>query len=193
MSSTITIAGREYRPVVETTIEHDVWIGKRMRMAGIDRMEKSAVESVEEFALRVVLNLMESGEFLELLGGWLVPADVDPDSWTPALALQTASTFRRVKSPEDKQELIRVTGEMLALFLEAGIAFVRTSPKSSADAEDRPNQTKDQPTSGSGPNLSASSPATTRAATRSLSGGHSGKRSWRFWPFFGRQPRNNTN
>jgi hypothetical protein len=61
------------------------------------------------------------------LGGLLITEGVASEDWTPELAVQTAETFKKLTSPEDKE---RVRDQVLSLligFFETGLACLTTS------------------------------------------------------------------
>lgn len=194
MDDVITIAGRAFRPVVETTIEHDLWTMERIRRAGLTEMILKPGEDPEDYSRRLLYRLIESGAAMEMLAGFLVPAEIDPLDWTPAIALESASIFRRASKPEDKATIQAKLIDLLLDFLQAGIVSARITERFSprVEAATRP-KTEDITISGSGERLSDRSADTIRAASRQLSAnGRSGKSCWRIWPFSGRKRGSNT-
>lgn len=126
-AETITLGGREFRPVVGATIEHDYWLMGHIRRAGIDRCALEEGESPDDYALRLMREVINSGEAFTLLGGTLIPADKKVTDWTPAIAQETAEFLKRLTDPNDKQKLNGCTASLLAGFFSSGLASLETS------------------------------------------------------------------
>ena len=134
----ITLGGRDFEPMTVTTIEHDFWLMSRIRTAGLDALEKGADESPEEFVARILQQIIDSGSAFDVLGGMLIPAQLRPQQWTPAIADETAKFIRELTDPIDKA---KVQSQMIAIligFFEGGLASLTTSRKSSGRMERRP-------------------------------------------------------
>lgn len=134
----LTLGGREFEPMTVTTIEHDFWLMSRIRTAGLDAMEKGAEESPEEFVARILDQVIDSGSAFEVLGGLLMPAQLPPQQWTPAVAVETAKFIRGLTDPIDKA---KVQSQMIAVligFFANGLTSLTTSRKSSGRMERRP-------------------------------------------------------
>lgn len=132
----IRLGGREFQPVVDGTIEHDYWLMGLIRRAGIDRCVIEDGESPDEFAIRLMRELVNSGHAFSILSGVMMPADREVCDWTPAMAADTEAFLKRLTAPEDKQTLNACTASLLAGFFVNGLATLRTSPKYSSAAEE---------------------------------------------------------
>lgn len=128
-AKTITLGGREFRPVVDATIEHDYWLMGHIRRAGIDRVVIEEGEPPDEFALRLMRELVNSGATFTILGGAIMPADKAVHEWTPEMATATAEFLKRLTDPKDKQTLNGCTASLLAGFFSSGLASLETSRK----------------------------------------------------------------
>ena len=86
----LTIEGKRFVPLANGTFAHDIWITKKIREAGLagDVLAMREGETQDQLIERVAISAYESGLALQLLGGLLIPADVDPRAWTPELAMQ---------------------------------------------------------------------------------------------------------
>jgi hypothetical protein len=134
----LTLGGRDFEPMTVTTIEHDFWLMSRIRAAGLDAIEKGAEESPEEFVARIMHQVIDSGSAFEVLGGMLIPAQLPPQEWTPAIADETAKFIRELTDPIDKT---KVQSQMIAIligFFANGLTSLTTSRKSSGQMERRP-------------------------------------------------------
>jgi hypothetical protein len=131
----IRLGGREFRPVEDGTIEHDYWLMGLIRRAGMDRVVMQEGESPDEFASRIMFELMASEHAFSILGGAMMPADKDVCDWTPAMAADTAAFLKHLTSAEDKQTLNACTASLVADFFVHGLATLMTSRKYSSPLE----------------------------------------------------------
>ncbi len=129
---TFTLGGREFRSLSQSTIEHDMWVVARMRMAGIHEFYQHENETQFAFATRVINELIDSGQALEILGGLLLPAELDPLDWTPKVAAETAAFIRKLTDPEDKNLVQLLISRMLVDFFETGTALRKIFQNSSS-------------------------------------------------------------
>ena len=90
-----------------------------------------AGETAQAFAQRMFLAAASDPTFFELLGGILMPAEAEPDGWTPVMAAQTGRFLSAVKSKADKQRVKEAVVTALASFFGTGLFSIKTSPKSS--------------------------------------------------------------
>jgi len=137
----IRLGGREFRPVVDATIEHDYWLMGLIRRAGIDQVVKEEGESPDEFALRLMRELINSGQAFAILSGVMMPADKEVCDWTPAMAGETAAFLKRLTAPEDKAALNACTASLLSGFFANGLATLKTSQRSTSN-EPGPRETE---------------------------------------------------
>lgn len=131
----IRLGGRDFVPVLLSTIEHDYWLMATVRAAGLDQITKADSESPEDFVHRILHEVIVSGEAFNLLGGLLIDAVMPVQAWTPDIAMQTADFIKHLTAPEDKAA---VQAQMIALllgFFENGLTSVMISPKSSGEME----------------------------------------------------------
>ena len=150
MTEKHVLGGRTFLSVTESTIEHDLYFHALAGRAGL-RFEKGDEESPEDFAARILDELVQSGQTLELLGCLLVPEEVGVEGWTPDEARRTAAFIGQLRGEADKARVRSLVLSLLIGFFGCGLASVWTSPRSS----------RNQPAAdtGAGP-----SPATATAA-----------------------------
>lgn len=115
------IGGQKWRAVKRSTIEHDFWLMKHIREAGLDAVRIQPGEKPEEFALRLLHEVIGSGKAFALLGGMLLPDGVPDEHWTPERAEQTAAFLRGLAADEDKAAVKSAIISLLTGFLEAGL------------------------------------------------------------------------
>lgn len=135
---TITLGGRDFVPVLTSTIEHDYWLMSKIRAAGLDHIDKREEETAEAFVTRLLVEVIDSGVAFDLLGGLLLPIAFVPEAWTPACAIETANFIKRLTAPVDKAIVQSQTISLLIGFFENGLSSLTISPNSFAETEKQP-------------------------------------------------------
>lgn len=130
--TTITLGGRKFRPVTQGSIANDCWVMGRVHRAGLHSVPRAENESLEDWAREVLAAVMRSGQMLELLGGLLVPVELEDAGWTEDVARQTATFIGGLTAPEDKATMQGLTLSVLVPFFESGLASSRSSDASSS-------------------------------------------------------------
>ena len=165
MSRRITIAGRAFVLAGQTTIAHDLHTMGLVRKAGLEeQLAPKPGDDPAANARRVLSVAAATGVALDLLGALFVPEGVEPTSWTPELAGETARFFGEVSDPEDKAIVQGLIASALADFLRAALLSSMTSDEASSPADEgRPGTGTPgrKAPSGNGPPSSASSPKRT--------------------------------
>lgn len=147
----ITIQGREFVPMKNGTFAHDIWITRKTREAGLADIRQEEGESHEHFIERIASIAWGSGAMLEILGGMLLPAGMEPKDWTPEIAAATGAFFGSVTDEASKRQLRSQIGGVIFLFFVSGLSSSGISPKSSPETgEDEPQGTGDAFISGIG-------------------------------------------
>lgn len=176
MSEKITIGGRTFTALEETTVEHDHWVMALLREAGIDVALRQPEEPAEAYARRLLSIALASGKTCLFLGGMLMPEDAAAP-WSPALAEETARFLSGLTAPEDKEQINRLIVLLIADFFAAGLIFSGASPSSSQDQPGAGNQAGD---GANGPTWSGSFRAATPSAGWRSRVGRWMRRWWRF-------------
>jgi hypothetical protein len=127
----VRLGGRDWKPVVDSTIEHDYWLMGHIRRAGIDEVVIDEDETPDEFVLRFLRETINAGVVFILLGGALMPADKSAVDWTPQMAEDTAAFMKRLTDPQDKQTVHNQVVSLISGFFVQGLISLRTSPRSS--------------------------------------------------------------
>ena len=132
-----TLGGRRYRRLLTSTARHDDWMIARMYRAGISELVIGEEERPTEFVTRIIGSLMMVDVTFELLGGLVVPVDMEDLDWTPALALQTGERFAALTDPQDKQVRIAMLADLIVDFYAGGAVsfYVSTGSSTPAAAE----------------------------------------------------------
>ncbi len=140
---TIRIGGRTFIPVRDSTIEHDFWLMAHIRGAGLDRIAIGDGEAPDDFAVRILAEVISSGRIFPILGGLFLPEKISPLDWTPAVAEETAAFLRKISDPADKAVIQQQVVSLLLSFFQTGLASLTISRKSSV------TEPKAEPDSGS--------------------------------------------
>lgn len=146
MTNVVTLGGRVFWRIEESTVEHDFWMMAQLQEAHLDKLDLDPGVSAEEAVDAMLEQVVRSGKTLLLLAGLLIPAGMAATDWTPQVALDTHEHLRRLTDLRDKEQIKPLVASMLAVFFAAGLASVRISRSSSSEApgdvqHDQPEQT----------------------------------------------------
>jgi hypothetical protein len=123
----IELGGLVYVPVKNSTIEHDFYLMGQIRAVGLDEVHVRPDERPEDFALRLLRDVINSGRVFLLLGGLLISEGTASEDWTPELAEKTAQTLKKLTAPDDKEKVREQVLSLLIGFFETGLACLTTS------------------------------------------------------------------
>lgn len=131
MSETITLGGRRFKHLQNSTIEHDYTTTDRFNTAGLAVIEMAEGTRPADFVAELVSRAVRSGQLFPLLACMLIPAELDDTEWTPAIADQTEAHLRTLTDPEDKRVLHGQVAGLFASFFQSGLTTLSIFPKSS--------------------------------------------------------------
>jgi hypothetical protein len=179
MAQIIELGGKSYRAIEVSTVEHDFTVMQLLVETGLDKVSKAEGESADDFAIRVLRTVMASGKSFDLLGAFLIPADIPDLDWTPELGVVTRQFVSRIADPAEKLLVRNALVTMLLSFSEAGLFSWTDSRESSSEEEVAARlQTTTEKLSGPGANLSEPSPVIRPGTWRWL-GAHCKRLFWR--------------
>lgn len=127
----IVLGGRTFRPIGESTVEHDYGFIALVRGMGLTSPSARAHEAPEELALRLLGEIIGSGKAMDALGYLLVPDGTPSEAWTPELGRQTAAFLAKLTRPEDKALVRSLTLSLLHDFFALGLGSWAISQTSS--------------------------------------------------------------
>jgi hypothetical protein len=136
----ITIAGRKLKPVTNSTMRHDIWVQGQIERAGLTHMAIHPDESPEEFAMRVFRQAAMNADVFLLLGGLLMPFEIEPAKWTEEMARDTANFLGNVTDATDKAIVQMQINSALTSFFVTGLSSLMISQRSSQKTEEKPDQ-----------------------------------------------------
>lgn len=128
----ITIGGRRFMAVQEGTLRHDLRYMELVSQLGLQSLQMREGEAPEEFAVRLLGELVAAGVVLELLGTLLIPEGRSAEEWTPEMAGETAAFFSGLTKPEDKAAVHAQVITLVLDFFERGMVALWTSRRSSS-------------------------------------------------------------
>jgi hypothetical protein len=148
MKQKIGLAGRDFVPLGEATIEHDIEFMRLVTAAGLDDPAIRPGESGDEYGLRIMKQLLDSKVILPLVGCVIVPADLARRgilqrllewfriiprrrAWSLEIMNETAAFLGDLDRSEDKRKVWLIVAEQLIPFLRDGLAPWVASRRSS--------------------------------------------------------------
>jgi hypothetical protein len=135
----ITINGKNFKPVTNSTMRHDIWVQGQIEKTGVMHIAIWEGELPEEYAMRVFRQAAMNGDVFLLLGGLLMPAELDPVSWTMEMAEATAKHLGNVTSDTDKAIVQMQINSALTSFFVTGLSSLMISPRSSQKTDAKPD------------------------------------------------------
>lgn len=127
------LGGRRFVEIGESTVEHDDWFMVRVEKAGLVDVLMGEHERPDDFARRVLRDVLRSGSTNELIGALIVPEGKTGLDWTPAMAMETANFIGALHTPEDKQVRQGLVTSLLIHFFATGlVSLVRSRGSSGA-------------------------------------------------------------
>jgi hypothetical protein len=139
VSDTVKIAGKEFKPVVNSTMRHDIWVQGQIERAGLGNLSVLEHETPEDFARRVFRMACMNADVFLLLGGLIMPVDENPVKWTVDMAKQTAEFLGNVIDDRDKAIVQAQIHSALTSFFITGLLSLTTSQRSSQKTGDKPS------------------------------------------------------
>lgn len=127
----ITLGGRQWQLITESTLENDVFKREQLIDSGLASLYMKVGETEDQFARRIDNELVKGGRMFGVLASVLMPAEISAGDWTPATAEETAAFLRKLTIPAEK-EAARIMGRgIITAFLTAGLVLQQIIPKSS--------------------------------------------------------------
>jgi len=121
MAQVFKIDGVLYRMVERSTLAQDFYVMRHLRAAGLANCTPHDGESAQDFALRLIAQVVERGAPIELLAGMLLPEGVPDEKWTPETAASTAAQLSIITNPADKAEIQKVLVAIITDFFREGL------------------------------------------------------------------------
>lgn len=151
MSEHISLGGKEFEQIGNSTAEHDDWLAGALSRAGLRPLPKIGEhEQPLDYAERMLVHLQQTGERFRVLGALLIPVGLDSMKWTPKLGLETAEHCRKLGAPADKKKLDNLTLQLLFDFFVEGVASWMSSKSSSETTGGGPGRDQRKTGSASG-------------------------------------------
>ena len=120
--------GKPFVTITEGTAERDDYVSRLEGQAELRDAKQLPGEKPEDFAQRLLFQLIDADVRFELLGGLLIPKGMADEACTPELAAETAGFLRGASLVEDKAAINTQTLALLADFIARGIDWSGTTP-----------------------------------------------------------------
>lgn len=135
-----TIGPRSFRKLDPRTVSfgRDRWLSARLLEAGIGQVKRQDRESDEDLCWRLTRQAFDSPALPELLGGQLMPAELEEAAWTPEIALEIAHWLAARTDPGERQQIYQLVTETMTPFFLSALASKKSSPSSSGPAASSP-------------------------------------------------------
>lgn len=127
-----TLDGKVYRELKKSTIAHDLWVNDKIRASGLNKLEKGPDEEWGDYGVRVTESVLNSGVALLLLGGLLIPDEIEDLRWRPETAIATAEALAGISEPDEKTKVHVLIGNLVMGFFVDGVLEAKTSRSSFA-------------------------------------------------------------
>ncbi len=128
----IVVAGRSFRPAVNTTFEQDFFIMERVGESGADRIEVKDNSDLTALGTKIILDAYRTGKLFELVAGMMVEDGV---KWTKQSAMENAEFFGNLTDTADKRALQdALVGVLLSFFVNAADFSVSSQKSSEKDS-----------------------------------------------------------
>ena len=138
MAEIIELGKRKFRTIENSTVEHDFTAIQLLGKAGLDAAAKREDESYDDFAVRLMSQIISSGHAFDLVSAFIIPEELADHDWTPKIGVDTAAFIRKLSAQEDKVQIRQLVVTLLAGFSQAGMLSFAASTDASPAAAPRP-------------------------------------------------------
>jgi hypothetical protein len=131
-AAVVEVAGRKFRFILNSTLEHDWWVMGLIQDSGLDpnQFGQRDGEQPGDAAIRLLRAALSSGHAFKIMGGLLIDANLIDMDWTPEHAQQTAEFFRSLSDPTEKASMQTLLVQILISFFSTGRGFKNSSSTS---------------------------------------------------------------
>lgn len=131
----LTLQGKRFKPVKNSTFEHDCWLIRKQNESGIGNIQMFEGETPSQLAHRYTQEAFSSPKVMELFGGLIMPADIAPEMWTPEMAVETTQYIKGITDPDSKRLMFSQVAALVADFFLSGVSALKISRKYSGEAQ----------------------------------------------------------
>lgn len=136
MAQIIELGGRKFHSIEQSTIEHDLTVMRMLAEVGLDKAAQREGESYDDFAVRLLSQVIASNKAFDLIGGFIMEADCQDADWTPESGKAVAKFVSKLTSQDDKLQIRQLVVSLLVGFSQAGLLSFAASPTSSTEEEE---------------------------------------------------------
>lgn len=142
MQNRITIGGRHFKHVEETTLRQDISTQALIQKAQLGRLELLQAESPDDYVLRILRTAAGNCDVLLLIAHLVVPEESKTQDWSPESAREVATFLGALTEKDDKNRIQGLLVNALVSFVQAGLVSAVAFPKSLIEesTEDLPQE-----------------------------------------------------
>lgn len=138
----VTVGGRTFQPVQDTSFEQDIYIWQLVVDAGLQDLAQAfdlRKDSVDDISMGIVMTAFKQGRLFDLLGSVL---EEDGVPWSIDTAKANAQFFAQLRDKKDKQSLYNNIASTLLGFFVSGLVSSKTFEKYSLQVADLKNESE---------------------------------------------------
>lgn len=113
-------------------MDRDVYVMGLVRAIGLDELPILTGESPQQYAVRLLSHLLQREEVFRLMGGLILPEELEDLAWSRAVGAETAAFLAGLTEPADKAAVTDILIGVLVPFLQSGLVSLTRSAASSS-------------------------------------------------------------
>jgi hypothetical protein len=121
MAKIIELGRRKFRAIENSTVEHDFTAMQLLAKAGLNTAAQHEGESYDDFAVRLLSQVISSGHACDLIGAFIIPENLTDQEWVPQTGIDTAAFVQKLTAQDDKRQIREIVVNLLAGFSQAGL------------------------------------------------------------------------
>lgn len=136
----VTLGGRAFTPATldRRSVRMDHYLRGIIARSGVDRILPVDGETDVAYLARLQAGIMAANVAPELLAGYLLPAGITEQSWTPAIAEEVAQHIARCDTEVDRQAVIEQSAIVVMHFFGVGLTWLLSFLSSLSLQPDQP-------------------------------------------------------
>jgi len=133
MAEIIELGKRKFRAIENSTVEHDFTVMQLLAKAGLDSAAQQQGESYDDFAVRLLSQIIGSDHAFDLIGAFIIPEGTPDQDWIPQTGIDTARFVQKLIAHEDKLQIRQLVVTLLVGFCQAGLLSFAASQNASTE------------------------------------------------------------
>ncbi len=143
----ILFGGRNFRAIDfdRRTVALDHYLMRLTRASGVDKVMPMDGEGNESYLFRLQTLMIDSGLVCDIIGGYLIPQELQDAQWTPAVAKETSKCIAACNTQEEREQVLALAMEVVFGFFKAGLESLLRSQKFLAQQQEKAVGPESQP------------------------------------------------